>query len=185
MGDQIGKGGLLSGALSRWRRAVAIPHLSGRTLDFGCGRGNLAAVLEPTHYVGVDCDQESLAIARGLHPRHRFSSTIPSGEQFDSVVALAVLEHVRNPQALLETLAGVLDAGGKIVLTTPHPRAERIHAIGAEWRLFSREADEQHEALLDQAAFSALAAEAGLKILRYVPFMLGFNQLIVMDSARR
>lgn len=181
MGDQIGKGGFLSGTLSEWRIRKALPHLHGTILDFGCGRGNLAYAISPERYIGVDDDEESLQIARKLHPHHQFYSAIPARLTVDCIVALAVLEHIPNAHELLKQFKSALKRDGRIVLTTPHPGADKIHTVGARLRLFSREAREQHVRLYNRRALSDILAGTGFDISLFQPFMLGANQLIVLS----
>ena len=44
--------------------------------------------------------------------------------RFDTIVSLAVIEHAPDPKGFLMELAGRLEKGGRIVLTTPHPLSE-------------------------------------------------------------
>lgn len=180
MGDQVGKGGVLSRMLSRWRIWKALPYLNGRVLDFGCGRGNLAPLVAPRDYVGVDRSGESLLIARGLYPGHQFLPGIPADGAFDSIAMLAVLEHIPDAAGVLRTLAGVLSKDGRIVLTTPHPASTWIHAVGSRIGLFSRDAHEEHFRMYDRHLIESLVKNAELHMLSYDRFMLGLNQLAVI-----
>lgn len=181
MADQA-REGLLSPWLQRRRCAVARPWLQGRVLDFGCGNSLLPNLVAAQVYVGVDRDPGILARARHHHPGHRFVAEIPP-EQFDTIAALAVIEHVVEPQTLLLRLAGHLAPGGQIVLTSPHPRADLIHGLGARFGLFSRHAHEEHEACLTAADMAALARQAGLRLAACRRFQLGLNQLFVLKAA--
>jgi len=141
--------GLLTGYLARSRYSVARPHLRGRVLDFGCANGLLTQWCQPAAYVGVDIDEQSVAASRRERPEFRFETSLPIDEGFDTVVALALIEHVKDPADLLCTLGEVLRPAGVLVLTTPHPRMEWAHTAGAKLRLFSHEAHEEHEDLID------------------------------------
>jgi 2-polyprenyl-3-methyl-5-hydroxy-6-metoxy-1,4-benzoquinol methylase len=156
------------------------PHLRGRVLDFGCGVGALAAHCSPDGYLGVDIDEESLGAARRNHPGFRFEKELPSGGEFDAIVLLAVIEHIPDPVGLLRRLKTLLHPGGSILLTTPNPWVEGVHAFGARLGLFSQEAGEQHERLYDAAAMLALAGESGLAVREERRFLLGANQLFVL-----
>lgn len=172
------------GVLSPWLRsrrlAAARPYLRGRVLDVGCGVGALAADVAPVSYLGVDADPESLRVAQGRHPGHRFERLLDAaGGGWDTVVALALIEHVEEPAALLAELAARLHPGGRLVLTTPHPRLRRAHEFGARVGLFSREAAEEHTALLDEPSLRDLHGAAGLRVVVYRRFLGGANQLLV------
>ncbi|SCC79449.1 class I SAM-dependent methyltransferase [Saliniramus fredricksonii] len=186
MADQ-GSEGLFSPFLKNQRIRAARPHLSGRVLDVGCGSGSLAELVEPDRYLGVEIDSASMTIARQLFPAHRFVGELPPpGENFDTVVALAVIEHVPHPGQFLCELAGRLadTAAARIVCTTPHPSLEWVHTIGARIGLFSRAANEEHETLLDRRALERVGREAGLTLATYQRFLGGANQLAVYARDR-
>jgi 2-polyprenyl-3-methyl-5-hydroxy-6-metoxy-1,4-benzoquinol methylase len=174
--------GLLTGFLAAKRYEAARPHLRGRILDVGCASGRLTAWCRPDEYVGVDIDVASIEIARRERPGFRFATELPAGEWFDTIVALAVLEHVRDPVALLSTLRLLLEPAGTMVVTTPNPRFGRAYAAGARVNLFSREAHEQHEELIDQVRMNRIAAAAGLRVTHVRRFLLGANQLFVLSA---
>ena len=181
MADQ-GTEGLLSPFLRRQRLKVAKPYLSGRILDVGCGSGALAALVDADHYLGVEVDEVSLQQARLRFPAHRFVFGLPEfTEKFDTIISLAVIEHVSNPADFLRTLALHLNesASARIVVTTPHPAVDWMHDVGAAVGLFSKHANEEHEDLLDRAKLEIAGNQAGLKLVSYHRFLFGANQITV------
>jgi 2-polyprenyl-3-methyl-5-hydroxy-6-metoxy-1,4-benzoquinol methylase len=182
--------GVLSPLLQNRRLAAARSYLrQGRLLDFGCSAGALAQLVEPARYVGVDTDQAALAHARAHYPSHRFLTLdefeSSSTDQFDIVAALAVIEHLPDPLAWLEKMRRRLTPAGRLVLTTPDPALQWAHEAGARVGLFSREAADEHQTLLDQQALRMLADRAGFRLTRYQRFLLGANQLCVLEPAHR
>lgn len=182
--------GILSPFLRGCRLRAVRPFIDGgRVLDMGCGTGSLADVVAPQQYLGVDIDAESVRLARRRYPEHTFLTLdefhdgrpLPG---FDVIVALAVIEHLADPGGWLARLTACLSPGGRIVLTTPHPAWRRIHDLGAAVGLFSREAAEEHQALLDQSILGELAVLAGLEMIHSRRFLLGANQLFVLRPAR-
>jgi 2-polyprenyl-3-methyl-5-hydroxy-6-metoxy-1,4-benzoquinol methylase len=184
MPDQID--GLLSGFLRERRIAAARPHIEGRVLDYGCGVGVLRDRVTVAEYTGVDLDADSIRIARQRHPGATFRTLdeFRGGGPYDTIVALAVIEHVPNPGRLLQDFASWLDPEGRIVLTTPNPALEWAHGAGARLRLFSRSAHAEHQSLMGRQALQRAAGEAGLDVLRYRRFLWGANQLMVLRRAR-
>jgi 2-polyprenyl-3-methyl-5-hydroxy-6-metoxy-1,4-benzoquinol methylase len=174
-------GGLLSPYLRDRRIAMSRPFLKGRVLDVGCAEGHLAEYVTADRYVGVDLDEEILDEARRNRPDHTFMGldTISADERFDTVVALAVVEHVPDPGAWLRGWAGHLVPGGRVVLTTPHARWESLHGVAAKFSLTSDEAHEEHETTFDQASITELLSEVGLELTIYKRFLAGMNQLVV------
>lgn len=179
MGDQATEG-FFSPFLRARRIRAALPFLRGRVLDFGCAAGALAAWIDPASYLGFDRDGDAIAQARRLFPRHRFSAVLPEAEVFDTIAALAVVEHLPDPEHWLLLIARLLAPGGSLVLTTPHPAFRRIHDAGAWAGLFSREAAAEHETFFDRPALLRLAASAGFQLVHYRRFLLGANQLAVL-----
>ncbi len=184
MADQ-GAEGLLSPWLRKKRFAAARPFLHGRVLDFGCGSGALAEFVSGDLYLGVDKDELSLQNAQSRFPKHRFISKLPAAdEKFDSVVSLAVIEHVSDPAEFLHILSAYLDESNdaRLIVTTPHPSVDWIHDLGASIGLFSKHANEEHEELLDRAKLERAGVQAGLKLIAYRRFLFGANQIAVFEK---
>jgi 2-polyprenyl-3-methyl-5-hydroxy-6-metoxy-1,4-benzoquinol methylase len=174
--------GALSGWLARARLKAVRPHLAGHVLDFACGHGQLAQFCDPAGYLGVDIDSRKIDIARQHFPGHRFEVALPAGERYDTIAALAFIEHVA-PEPYLKQFAGLLRPGGKVVLTTPHPAYEWVHTSGARLHIFSPEAHDDHEDLLSSERMAELADSVSLRLLTSRRFLFGANQLFVLTLA--
>jgi 2-polyprenyl-3-methyl-5-hydroxy-6-metoxy-1,4-benzoquinol methylase len=99
-----------------------IPY-SGRgmsVLDFGCGDGVPAWFMSNRGYVvhGYDILEGPLEVAREKVPDATFSTTYPSFQSFDYVVAIGVLEHMEYPDQLVSQ---VLRAKKHSLVTTVNP----------------------------------------------------------------
>lgn len=182
MSDQTAQG-LLSPFLRNRRIKMAHSFIEGSVLDLGCSTGYLAPLCQVSGYWGMDIDEDALSIARQKYPGYRFSSELPTDQKFQTIVALAVIEHVKNPEGLLSRLVSLLEEQGRIVLTTPHPSYEWIHDWGSTVGLFSHEAHDEHETLLDKDMMLKLAERCQLKLITYKPFLFGANQLFILAPA--
>jgi SAM-dependent methyltransferase len=151
-------------------------------LDFACGHGQLAGLCDPERYIGYDIDARRIAVARESFPNHIFDTTLPSGERFDSVVALAFIEHVQ-PAPYLRQFRDLLEPAGRIVISTPHPAFEWVHTLGGKMQLFSREAHEEHVGLLSPRQIDNMAKDVSLTLTERKSFLLGANQLFVLQVA--
>jgi 2-polyprenyl-3-methyl-5-hydroxy-6-metoxy-1,4-benzoquinol methylase len=185
MADQLT--GLLSPFL-RSRRIAAVKPLLGRgnLLDIGCGTGELARYVDPKRYLGIDRDEGSIAAARKRFPMHHFVTlsefdASPHQNEFDQIVGLAVIEHVDDPQQWLVWLKTLLKPPGCVILTTPHPSGRWLHEFGARIGLFSREGAKEHRELIDHRRMSELALASELRIRHSRRFLLGRNQLFILE----
>lgn len=176
--------GLLSPFLRDRRLAAARPHIWGRVLDFGCGRADVCRFVGEDNYVGVDLDEAILAVARHAFPRATLLSPVEftawSGPSFDTIVALAVIEHLPEPVEFLESMKRHLDNAGRIVISTPAPSLDWIHGLGARMGVFASESHEEHQSLMNRRGLIRTAEAAGLRLVKYQRFLLGANQLAVL-----
>lgn len=107
--------------------------LAGKTaLDVGCGAGLLCEPLARmgAEVTGLDAASENIHAARShaMQSRLRIDYRVGSvealsGERFDLVTALEVIEHVVDPAAFVRGLAAALADGGLLVLSTPNRTA--------------------------------------------------------------
>ncbi len=104
-------------------RAHLTPDSS--VLDLGCGRGGLVELVwrDVKLAAGLDPDIPSLSEHRapGMPVLRGVGERIPfAGDSFDVIVCLWVLEHVKDPQAVLREVRRVLRLGGHFVFLTPN-----------------------------------------------------------------
>jgi 2-polyprenyl-3-methyl-5-hydroxy-6-metoxy-1,4-benzoquinol methylase len=115
-----------------------------RVVDLACGEGYGSAVLADAaaDVVGVDANPDAFEHARLRYraPNLRFARAMVEtfSEPCDAVVFLQTIEHVHDPDGVLENLKGMLAGGGTAYVSTPNvltlaPRgAERS---GNPWHL--------------------------------------------------
>lgn len=191
--------GLLSPLLERIRtRRVARLISDGESvLDVGCGRAPLLAALLDSgkahvRYLGIDRLAECVKANQRHHPTHRFREVdlrhdtgLVLGEQFDAITMIAVIEHLPDPEAVLQRLSKLLNADGRLIITTPRRGTEKLHVLGARIAFCSREACEEHvDVFPDKAYFEEKPQSCGLRLDHYERFLLGLNQLAVLRQSR-
>lgn len=127
------------------RRARPLSNL--RVLDVGCGGGLLteAMAAEGARATGIDLSEQLIDIARlhllesGLQAEYRVvSAEALAAEQpgtFDAVTCMEMLEHVPDPQAIVQACFDVLKPGGSLFLSTINrtPAAFAMAIVGAEY----------------------------------------------------
>ena len=122
------------------------PFAGLRLLDIGCGGGLLSepmARLGAT-VVGADAAARNIPVA-ALHAeqsglaidyRHTTAEALSaSGEAFDVVLAMEIVEHVADPQGFVTTCHDLLKPGGLMIMSTLNRTTKSFLAaiIGAEW----------------------------------------------------
>ena len=121
-----------------FRRYVGGPGR--RVLDVGCRYGALTrAYLEGNQVVGIDVDRWALGEAARLGIETQWADAeegLPfEDESFDVVVAGELLEHVRDPAALVGEARRVLRPGGTFVGSVPNGfrLKNRLRFLAGRW----------------------------------------------------
>ncbi|MBI4800723.1 MAG: class I SAM-dependent methyltransferase [Desulfarculus sp.] len=102
-----------------------VPQGPSRTLDIGCGYGEILAAA-PGHFkVGLDVHpaalQRASGRARGASLVRAMVTPLPFlSDSFDYVVCSEVLEHLENPQELAREIVRVTKPGGAYCVTVPN-----------------------------------------------------------------
>lgn len=175
--------------LRAWRSRVALgaaPAKMDAVLDIGCGDDgyllrNLGAArrdgLDPT--LASECRGPGLCLARGYFPADlaRLGLTGP----YDAIFSLAVFEHLDGQAiaAARAALPDLLNPGGRLIVTVPHPFVDRILDVLMALRLIDGQAVEEHHGF-DPAELAALASER-LRLVSRSSFQLGLNNLFVFE----
>jgi SAM-dependent methyltransferase len=181
-------GGLLSPYLERQRILHGRKHVPdyASILDIGCGRATLLSWLPRIHsYTGIDLDEEVISMVSEAYPEHHFyrmnieSDALPFDGTFSVIVMLAVLEHFSHPVETMRRIVSCMRNDGRIILTTPHSSARKIHDVGSSIGIFSKEAAEEHNVFFDKNLLENLARDCGCIMVNYERFQFGFNQAAV------
>ena len=171
-----------------------------RILDIGCGAG-LAS--EPfarmgAEVVGIDAAPKLIAAAR-LHAAAddlaidyrdaTAESLAATGERFDVVLALEVVEHVNDVPAFVATCAALVKAGGLMIASTINrtPKAFVLAIVGAEYVLrWLPRGTHTYDKLVTPEELREAFAGAGLAPgpaagVMYVPFVDEFRLTPSLD----
>ncbi len=107
-------------------REVLRPSRQTTLLDVGCGTGgNLAALADDYHCIGIDPSPEAIRLAKDRYPRIEFlhgeaPDELPPAALRAKLVLLAdVLEHVPDDRALFARLVAAARPGAHFLVTVP------------------------------------------------------------------
>src|SRR5258708_18074724 len=106
-----------------------------RVLDYGAGRGAMSLELKKrgADVVAIEPFGSDYLIKLGI-PAYRDLSELAAASQFDGIVCLEVIEHLRNPRRVLANLYGRLSPGGWLLVTTPNAAGLPAKLMGQRWR---------------------------------------------------
>ncbi len=126
--------------------AAPLPFKGLRILDIGCGGGLLSEPMARlgADVVGADAAPRNIPVAQvhaaqsglAIDYRHTTAEDLAaSGEQFDVVLNMEVVEHVADPQGYLTACQLLLKPGGLMICSTlnRNPKSFVMAIVGAEW----------------------------------------------------
>jgi SAM-dependent methyltransferase len=147
----------------------------GRTLDWGCGFGQMTALLRARGLEVEAFDFRPAEPESGPRPLARYPDVtayietrdpvrLPYGDgAFDAVLSCGVLEHVGDPHGSLEELKRVLVAGGTLYVYKLPNRRSYLEAIAKRVGLYYHGAWPD-DRVYDLAAARALLERHGLRV---------------------
>ncbi len=167
-----------------------MPFVRGDVLDLGCGDARILTLAGQRieKYCGVESDPELLKRLRERYPQHTYLAldlerdTFTFETTFDTILMIALIEHIHNAEHLMEQVLSRLKSAGRIVITTPTPLGDKVHTIGARLGLFAKSAIEHHVKIYSRSDFETLASRFDLGIEEYRTFEFGCNQLLVLTQ---
>ena len=110
--------------------------------DAACGTGYGAKILQESgasRVVGVDISPEAISAAQAAFGNESIGfetgnvRELPFEDKtFDAVVSFETIEHVDEPEKVIDEMSRVLKRGGKLIISTPNRRVERPGAFFEE-----------------------------------------------------
>lgn len=176
--------------LQRWRIAKAVRYLSAgdRVLDVGCHDGTLFRRLRSRLSGGIGLDpglDEAVTFGTFRLLPGRFPQDLPEGDSFDAITMLAVLEHIQpdDQRAAAAACRRSLHPGGRVIVTVPSPRVDRLVNLFQRLRLADGMALEEHYGFRPEETPELFQAE-GFEVQAARRFQLGLNHLYVFRKSR-
>ena len=142
-----------------------------RLLDVGCSSGaflRTAAAMglkvdgvEPSPEAAETARRAGFKVLNGVLEEARY----PDGA-FDAVTLIELVEHLREPRALLAECRRILRPGGVVMLTTPNAASWTARVLGAHWEVFSLRGMGGHVSFFNPNSLGLLAARTGFAVAR-------------------
>jgi SAM-dependent methyltransferase len=139
-----------------WILELILPELGKRVLEIGPGNGQYtkALITETEYLLAADIDQECIVnLAKELPEAEGLTADLESSdwveavcgagcgkERFDTVLALNVLEHIKDDAAAFTRIHDVLLPGGRLLLLVPAHFAlyGEMDRLAGHWRRYNK-----------------------------------------------
>src|SRR5215471_6584993 len=166
-----------------------------RVLEFGCATGYMSKVLRERlgcTVTGIEVDERAAEQARGRADRvivgdaeHLDLTEALGSEHFDVVLFADVLEHLRDPSAMLLRVRSFLGENGLVVASIPNIAhgSVRVALLGGDFR-YTRKGllDDSHLRFFTRESVIALFEDAGYVISEWRHKRVPIDQTEVVPS---
>ncbi len=159
-----------------------LPDTVLRVLEVGCGTGETLSIIKSkfpnSMTVGIElCDVAAALAMTKVDVVHNLDIEDAEGRlslgQFDLILLLDVLEHLRNPWAILKSLVSEnLCTGGTVITSIPNARNHSlvVQLLQGEFRYTeSGVLDKTHLRFFTKKTMARLIEKSGLNILECLP----------------
>lgn len=112
-----------------------------KILDVGCFTGDFLDLAQKDGAItwGIELQQEAFKIACRKHPGRIMNcdfDEVVFNEKFDIVSMFGVIEHLTNPEVLLEKATGWLKGDGIVIIQTPNTGSVLANLLNKYWPPF-------------------------------------------------
>ena len=140
---------------------------SGRLLELGCAYGFFLAEANAYFEVqGIEMSESAVHFCRtrGFEVEHGTLTAEYVGRSapFDAVVMLDVVEHLMEPDKMMELVRKAMKPGGKLMLTTGDWESALSRLMGRNWRLMT---PPQHTFFFSPRTLSVMLARVGFDVI--------------------
>lgn len=173
----------------RFRKVTKYIFKNSIVCDLGCGP-NADFLKSISHLIdfgiGIDKKVKDYSSSKLVLKRNYALNKIPLEKGgVDIVTAMAVLEHLVNPQAILNECFRILKKDGKLILTTPSPRAKPIlEFLAFKLKLIDEKEIKDHQNYFQPSDLISMLTKAGFKEknIKTQYFEWHFNILVVASK---
>jgi SAM-dependent methyltransferase len=170
-------------ARMRFRAAYPFIKRDTKVCDLGCGLE--AAFLDyaadrVAKGVGLDDQVVDGVGGRWRRVRADLQSPLPFADgEFDHVVMLAVLEHLKDPEKVLFEAFRVIAPGGSLIMTWPSSMVDPILTVLHKLRLVSDEMEsDEHQKRIPLDSLQQMLERIGFRRFVHRRFEFGLNNVM-------
>lgn len=150
---------LLGGRLDRRPRIVDVGCSRGDFVAAATGAGFEAEGVEPAPQIAAAARAAGRRVHTGLLEEQQFDDA-----QFDAVSLFEVVEHLREPVALLQECTRILRPGGIMLISTGNAASWTARVMKERWDYFQTRKDAGHISFFNPRSISLLAERAGFEV---------------------
>jgi SAM-dependent methyltransferase len=138
-------------------------HITGKTVDVGCGQKPYEHLCRASSYIGLELDTPENRARKKADVFYTGESFPFLEKEFDSIICNQVLEHVFTPDSFLKELGRILKPGGMLLLTVPFVWDE--HEQPADYARYSSFGI---ASILERSGFEVIAARKSVDDVRAI-----------------
>ncbi len=169
--------------LRRIATLVRKPPGETKLLDVGCSRGHFVATavamgfhaegVEPAPAIAEAARKAGLKVRTGLLDDARYPDCT-----FDAVTLFEVLEHLKDPLALMRECRRIMKPGSILCASTGNTASWTVAAMGARWDYFQMDKDAGHVSFYNPRSIEMLARRSG-----YTPVEVHTSRVRLTEKA--
>ena len=127
-----------------WKREVrlimSLGYKSGNILDIGCNAGHFLDSCGPDFIkYGIELADgpAKIAAAKGIDVKTEpIENCSFNGLQFDVITMYALIEHLQEPNKVIESVTQLLRPGGLFVVMTGDVKSRKAKVLGQNWHMY-------------------------------------------------
>lgn len=161
-----------------------LPRTAGRLLDIGCGNGGFLqrARRAGWHVIGVEPDPIAASVAQRsadaeVHPNLDALET----ERFDLITLSHVIEHLHDPEGMLQACRKLLRPGGRLWIATPNIQGLGLRIYGEAWQPFETP---RHLVMPEANVLKSMLERTGFGDVRFLRRGRGSRKRIAASNER-
>jgi len=145
-----------------------LPRHPGRVLDIGAGGGDWLELVRSSGWQVAAVEPDPVAREaiqkKGIDARRSAADWLASGDRFDAITINHAIEHVHNPNALLNAAFDLLKSGGQLFVETPNVDALGHQIFGRDWVALD---PPRHLVLFNRKSLHESVKSAGFHWIRF------------------